>query len=881
MARADGDVRADALSDPPKHNDPLLDRSSRARWLQNGIALITCATMAVLMTQPLTAKFSTHLITSRDTLVHYWNGWWIREALSEGLPLTYTNYLFYPNGVSLIYQNVGWLNVAAWLALQLVMGGVAAYNATLLFYLAVCGLAAFLLIRELTGDPLAGLLGMVAYQNWPARLTRLNFPNLVNTACIPLSLLFMIRTLRRGKWHDGLLTGVFVALTAYTRWQQLIPTAIVMGIYLAFASMRALLFKRDRDANQGEGPLWPGTRRRVLPLMAGALVVVLAILPPALTLIQQQRSTSTSLIKPLDEESRETDLLAYLTPGENHPVLGQYTEGLHRRYYSHTWGHVSYIGLIPMGLAVLALRKEGHASAPWATVAGCLLLLGLGPNLRMGGKVYSDVPTLYGLVDRVVPLSLIRIPARFDVFLALPVAVLAGYGVRPLLSWARDKAAGAPILVTLILGSMVIFEYLPGPISMQRQTPSPYYGQLAAKPGAFGVLNVPIREQSAKVYMFDQTQHGHPMMQGHVSRIPVEAYSTIISHPWLDVLRQTEEMAPQFTDVSRQLRSLAEIGVQVILLQKSEVAADRIAHWKRYLIAEPFYEDRQLAAYSTEPCAGRDFVLTEELVPGLGPIRVITSTACVNPGSVLEVDVGWGTTTPQQRTFDLALTLEGDGDSVSERWISQLSPDWPTSEWPVHAIAWGYYPLSISSSVPSRTYALRLALIDSTTGEAQGKQATLGMVEVADQLCTFPTPSDATTMNAVFDSRLRLLGYEVKRDGDYLLVRLYWRSEQRMNADYTVFVHVFDPETTRPVAQDDSRPHQGAYPTNLWGPGEVVEDPIPISLADAPPGTYGLAVGVYDPTTMERLPVTSSSGFQADGWLELPGETVVIEAAGR
>jgi hypothetical protein len=176
---------------------------------------------------------------------------------------------------------------------------------------------------------------------------------------------------------------------------------------------------------------------------------------------------------------------------------------------------------------------------------------------------------------------------------------------------------------------------------------------------------------------------------------------------------------------------------------------------------------------------------------------------------------------------------------------------------------------------------LRLVLIDSTTGEAQGKQDALGTVEVADDLCTFPTPSDAIETNAVFDNKLRLIGYEVKRNGDYLLVRLYWRADQRMNVDYKVFVHVFDPDTTRPVAQDDSRPHRGAYPTNLWGLSEVVEDPIPISLSGTPPGTYGLAVGVYDPATMERLPVISSLGTHADGRLELPGETVIVETRGR
>jgi hypothetical protein len=865
------------LTDSPERRKLLSGPSVGPRWLQNGVALILCATMAVVMTQPLAARLSTHLITSRDTLVHYWNGWWAKEALNQGLPVTYTRYLFYPNGVSLVYHNIGWLNVAAWLALQVVMGGVAAYNTTLLFYLALCGVAAFLLIRELTDDALAGMLGAVVYQNWPARLTRLNFPNLVNTACIPLSLLFLIRTLRRGRWRDGLLTGVFVALTAYSRWQQLIPATIVIGLYLVFAGARQFL-ATDRDTDQRLGQLWTASRRRVFLLVAAGFVVALALLPPAVTLIQQQRSTPTSLTELEGEERGETDLLAYLTPGDGHPVLGRYTDALHDRYDSDTWGHVSYVGLIPLTLGLLALWKKRRLAAPWATAAVCLLLLGLGPILRVNGHSYPNVPTLYGLADRLVPLSLIRVPARFDVFLALPVAVLAGYGVTPLLSWATEKAAWAPVLVTLVLGSMVVFEYLPGRVSMERHRLSAYYDQLATEPKDFGVLNVPISEQSAKAYMFAQTRHEHPMMQGHVSRLPDEAYSTIRSSLWLDVLGHFEEMAPQFTDVSRQLSSLAQIGVKVILLQKTEVAADRIAHWKRYLITEPLYEDGELAVYPTEPRAGRDFVLTEELVPGLGPIRMITSTGCVNPGGALEVDVGWGTTAPQEQAFDVALALEADERGVIERRTFPLSPDWPTAEWPADAIVWGYYPFPIPSTLPSGSYALSMALADPARGMVRGRTAKLGTVVVDEEPCTFPTPPDATKIYAVFGNELRLLGYEVERDGDYLLVRLHWRSEQRMKTDYKVFVHVFDPETTRPVAQDDARPHRGAYPTTFWGPAEVVEDPVPISLAGAPAGAYGLAVGVYDPATMERLPVTSSGGSRADGRLELPGETVVIEA---
>ena len=102
-----------------------------------------------------------------------------------------------------------------------------------------------------------------------------------------------------------------------------------------------------------------------------------------------------------------------------------------------------------------------------------------------------------------------------------------------------------------------------------------------------------------------------------------------------------------------------------------------------------------------------------------------------------------------------------------------------------------------------------------------------------------------------------------------------------METDYKIFVHVFDPAIQVPVAQDDAMPHRWAYPTTFWGPGEMVTDIIPISLKRVPAGIYGVAVGVYDPATLERLPVINEIGQpQSDSRLVLPGETVKVEKHG-
>jgi hypothetical protein len=270
------------------------------------VVLLAYVGAAIVMTWPLAARLTTHLPGhTTDTLVHYWNGWWVRQALSAGESPFQTPYLFYPRGLSLAYHNFAWLNVAAWLILEPLVGGLAAYNLPFLANLVLCGLAAFLLAHELTGDKRAALLAGLIYQCWPSRLGQLDHPNLISTQWIPLFLLFLHRAARRGRWQDGLLAGAFFALTGYVRWQLLIPAAIVGGIYLAWAAL-------DRRMH------W---RRGALALLLAGTVAVAALAPPILLLMRQQRATPTDLLVEEDETVMQTDLLAYLTPGPSHPVL--------------------------------------------------------------------------------------------------------------------------------------------------------------------------------------------------------------------------------------------------------------------------------------------------------------------------------------------------------------------------------------------------------------------------------------------------------------------------------------------------------------------------------------------------------------------------------
>ena len=99
---------------------------------------------------------------------------------------------------------------------------------------------------------------------------------------------------------------------------------------------------------------------------------------------------------------------------------------------------------------------------------------------------------------------------------------------------------------------------------------------------------------------------------------------------------------------------------------------------------------------------------------------------------------------------------------------------------------------------------------------------------------------------------------------------LYWQALQEMDKSYTVFTHVID-EDNRIWGQKDNPPASGTSLTSEWQEGQVVEDSyiIPIQ-ADLPQGMYRIEVGLYDPQSMQRLPVLDERGRPQGDRITLP-----------
>lgn len=126
-----------------------------------------------------------------------------------------------------------------------------------------------------------------------------------------------------------------------------------------------------------------------------------------------------------------------------------------------------------------------------------------------------------------------------------------------------------------------------------------------------------------------------------------------------------------------------------------------------------------------------------------------------------------------------------------------------------------------------------------------------------------------------FQAPIRLEGYELtsttlKRGSEFVLL-LYWTSQEPIDKDYTVFVHLVD-QNGRIIAGQDSIPREGLAPTTSWKKDSLIADGHPLSIPlDAPfSSQYRLEIGWYYPPTMERSSIIESTG-------QILTDTIVIE----
>lgn len=191
----------------------------------------------------------------------------------------------------------------------------------------------------------------------------------------------------------------------------------------------------------------------------------------------------------------------------------------------------------------------------------------------------------------------------------------------------------------------------------------------------------------------------------------------------------------------------------------------------------------------------------------------------------------------------------------------------------------GIYTLSLGWYRRANGQAVSLPIIDPETGRTtEVTSVSIGPIKVGGPPSgvTLRQAKPQVSLNVELGEQIELLGFDLsgcdtpattcslvnsglKPEASELNLSLYWQARAAVEADYTVFVHLRN-ATGRIVAQKDSPPARGAYPTSLWDTGEIIRDEINLPLTSPlAPGHYELVAGLYDFATGVRLAVAGSA----------------------
>ncbi|MCB0166789.1 MAG: hypothetical protein KDI79_21360, partial [Anaerolineae bacterium] len=142
-----------------------------------------------------------------------------------------------------------------------------------------------------------------------------------------------------------------------------------------------------------------------------------------------------------------------------------------------------------------------------------------------------------------------------------------------------------------------------------------------------------------------------------------------------------------------------------------------------------------------------------------------------------------------------------------------------------------------------------------------------------------PQPADRQ-LHVDFGDQIRLVGIDhlpeavqLPAEGEAVITAvLYWRAQQDLDANYSVFLHLDAPDGRTMATVDEVSPED--IPTRNWPPGLYLRNPLHLKIpATLPPIRYTLTTGVYRRDTGERLPVVPDGGTTftlGSLWLEPP-----------
>jgi hypothetical protein len=667
------------------------------------LAALFFLVVVAVATWPSTLRVANSLPDAGDPAENVWTLHWIASAATNNPAQLYAAPIFHGFPNALAYDDTslgpGLLLAPLWLSSQYLLF----YNLLMWASLALLGFTAYLLVRDLTGSTLAGLVGGLVCTINSYNLAHLSHLNVLSAYLLPVGLLALRRLFHPGetgpRWSATLVALLATVGQLLSSFYIFAYMMLALGGYLIWQGAVSRAVWR-----------WPTKWLRRLAAQLAALGLAIAVaawlvvapyvaVQQVMGFARTEADTRVWSAQPIDylSVSPHNRTYARLLPhNDSEPLFAGF-------------GTLSLAGLGLLGVVMVRRRRVTPASpaspaAPLASASSApdpartrsdpssgaaggdlpfyalLLVVGilftLGPTLEIGTL---KIPLPYRLLAGLPGGAALRAPVRAMTLVNLSLGLFAGLGalrLRTLMAnvWLAMRAtSGGGALTarpirhvawTLFLASimaLVLGEQWIAPIGLvtmpagSQEIPAAYRwlaghpdgGVLVEMPASLGLSDPTVDS----THMYYQTWHGHPLVNGYSSFRP-PTYEEIVAK--LDGQHNSFQ--------AEQLGILQSLGVRYVLFHAAnykERAWTKIEHDLRQLP-----QVHEIGAFPSGTFGDDHLYWIEPLPPGAG-LRLYMGPSPTNP-SALVVQVTNPYMYPLLSRLRPTLDLEGpDGQSLS------------------------------------------------------------------------------------------------------------------------------------------------------------------------------------------------------------------------
>lgn len=657
---------------------------------RSALILTLYALLTAIFTYPTIVRFTTAIPGDGfDGWQNYWNQWWIKEALlNRHTSFFFTDVLYPPDGVSLLFQTLNYFNGLLTLPIQLTFGLTAAYNAVVFFHFALAGFGVYLLARYTlaqfgyTGSraTMAAFIGGGIFTFSPFHMAHLlGHMQVLSLSWNAFYVLWVLRTLN--DWRIRLatnphatirrrnlaLSGLFLAFVTMIDWYQTLYMVLFTGIIFLW-----ILWRLWHDfPHRRTVLLW-----KPLLALAGMGLAVGVVFSPLIVPMAREAATADYMRPSFAENiALSADVMAFITPSELHPFWGDAIAPFYRKFSASTSEQLIFAGIIPLLLtfaAAIGYRRKRLAQF-WTLLTVFFFVLALGPYLHIGGKTIAlggtPIPMPYLALYKTIPfIGISRSLSRYALMVMMGVSVFSALAlVQRSLRWQ------------VILAALIAFEFAAFPYPMSPVDTPAFFKTIAAEPERYTIAYLPMNWDRPAPLLY-QTTHGKDLLTGYISRQNPDDLS------WrTPVLQEWRTLQPDIIQVD--LPALAptvlhDFGVKYIVLDYFQMPpGPERRGTERWVSAAlpnqtPVFQDDRLTVFTAPPLTVRQSYVQlgngwgELQSAGEQPLRRIDSVATLRiiPGDTPPTQLSLGTVAPYSLA-KVAISAAGTPLPVS------LSPD--------------------------------------------------------------------------------------------------------------------------------------------------------------------------------------------------------------